>query len=179
MANFEYLEIGTFPAKGPRESAEKLRELIRKGNGTADVFEDVQVKRWGKLMVNAGWNPVCALARTRDVGVLEASAEAVSYVKGIMMEVVGVARAMGYEEIDEQMADKMLARATDRKGTKGVEPSMMSDALNGRRMEVEAIIGNAMRMGRGKGVKVERLEGLYVLTKALDASFAAARGEKV
>ena len=45
---------------------------------------------------------------------------------------------------------------------------MLQDVQQGRRIEVEAIVGNPMRMGKEKGVKCVRLEMLYVLAKALD-----------
>jgi 2-dehydropantoate 2-reductase len=40
------------------------------------------------------------------------------------------------------MARGQLKRALERKGTKGIEPSMLVDVVNGRRMEVEVILGN-------------------------------------
>ena len=99
---------------------------------------------------------------------LAASTEAQSYVAAVMSEIVNIAQALGYKSIDEAEAKRQLERATARIGTPGIEPSMMADALNGRRMEVEAIVGNPMRIGKEKGVKVERLEGLYVLAMALN-----------
>ena len=52
----------------------------------------------------------------------------------------------------------------------GVEPSMLQDVRAGRRMEVEAILGNAVRMAKAKGVQCEKLETLYMLGTALDQS---------
>ncbi|KAJ9625819.1 hypothetical protein H2203_004582 [Taxawa tesnikishii (nom. ined.)] len=180
MGDIEWLEIGTYPAssdKSERQQADVLKDLLIAGGGTAEVFDDIQPKRWSKLLVNAPWNPICALTRCRDVAFMASSPVAKQYVKDVMMEVVHVAQAVGYAEINEEMAEMQLGRATARIGTKGVEPSMMADALNGRRMEVEAIVGNVVRMGQEKGLAVPKLEGLYVLLKALDASMAAARGE--
>lgn len=49
---------------------------------------------------------------------------------------------------------------------------MLVDVLNGRRMEVEVILGNTVKIGKEHGVSVIRLEGLYALAKALDESIA-------
>jgi 2-dehydropantoate 2-reductase len=38
----------------------------------------------------------------------------------------------------------------------------------GRRIEVEAILGNPVRMAKAKGVRCDRLQLLYVLAKTLD-----------
>lgn len=179
MGNLELLEIGPYPSNATTEqgvqAANALQALIRKGGGTAEVYKDVQVQRWSKLLVNAPWNPICALSRSRDVAFMASSDIATDYVRDVMLEVVGIAQKLGYETIDEKLVESQLDRAIQRIGTKGVEPSMMADALNGRRMEVEAILGNTIKLGKENGCKVDTLVGLYVLTKALDESMAAER----
>ena len=178
MGDLEMLQIGLYPVSDDEEKIgrrDAFAEVIGRGNGTAKTFHDVQEKRWSKLLVNVGWNPVCALARSRDVDVLAAADEAEDFVKGVMMEVALIAQAFGYEGVNEHEVDRQLDRAKARIGTKGIMPSMMHDALHERRMEVDAIVGNTMRLGKQKGISVPRLEGLYVLTKALDARFAEAK----
>ncbi|KAK8211364.1 hypothetical protein M8818_003331 [Zalaria obscura] len=178
MGDLERLEIGTFPCEAPaahKGAGEKLKGLIEAGGGTATLHDDVQLKRWSKALVNSSWNPVCALARSRDVAVMASSPAATEYVRALMREVAAVARACGYGGIGEEEVEMQLGRAKARVGTRGIEPSMMADALHGRRMEVEAIVGNVVRLGKERGVGVERLEGVYVLVKALDESLAAAR----
>ncbi|PSK49433.1 Meiotically up-regulated protein 72 protein [Elsinoe australis] len=187
MGELELLEIGTYPSASPPQNsrafasttstsgveqdaaaANAFKDLIRKGNGTAHVYLDIQAQRWKKLLLNCGWNPVCALSWSRDVGVLGACDEAEGYVKAVMVEVAGVARAVGYAGVDENMVDGVMERAKARMGTKGIEPSMLADVRGGRRMEVEAILGGVMRLGKEMGLGVSRLEGLYVLSRALD-----------
>ncbi|GAM87379.1 hypothetical protein ANO11243_054030 [Dothideomycetidae sp. 11243] len=174
MGNVERLQVGAYPANatGGTQQAEAFQALIRSGGGHAEAYADIQEKRWRKLMLNCGWNPVCALARSRDVGVLESCHEAEEFVRQVMLEVAAVAQKCGYASVDDEAADKQLQRAKDRLGTEGIEPSMMADAIGGRRMEVEAIIGAPMRLGKEKGVSVVRLEVLYVLSKALDDRIA-------
>ncbi|KAF4553493.1 Ketopantoate reductase PanE/ApbA-like protein 5 [Elsinoe fawcettii] len=172
MGELELLEIGTFPATVPEEwkaKGEEFASLIRKGNGTANVYDDIQVQRWRKLVLNCGWNPVCALSRSRDTAVLESCEGAEGYVRDIMREVTRVAERCGYGMVNEGTVEEVLERARARIGTRGIEPSMLADVKLGRRMEVEAILGGVVRLGREKGVEVPRLEGLYVLMKALDA----------
>ncbi|PNS17390.1 hypothetical protein CAC42_7073 [Sphaceloma murrayae] len=171
MGELELLEIGAYPAPASAEDqgrAEAFAALVRKGRATAVVFEDIQVQRWKKLVLNCGWNPVCALSRSRDVAVLDACDEAEGYVRAVMMEVAAVARRVGYGSFDEGMVEEVLGRAKARMGTRGIEPSMLADVRGGRSMEVEAILGGVVRMGKELGVEVTRLEGLYVLCRALD-----------
>jgi len=49
---------------------------------------------------------------------------------------------------------------------------MLVDVLTERRMEVEVILGNPVRVAREKGVSVPRMETLYALAKALDDAIA-------
>lgn len=177
MGYIELLQIGAYPAGSPHAipQAEALRALIASVNCHAEVYDDIQEKRWQKLMLNCGWNPVCALARSRDVGVLKSCDEAEDFVRQVMLEVAAVAQKMGYHTVDAKAAQVQLDRALQRLDTPGIEPSMMADAMAGRRMEVEAILGAPMRLGKEHGVSVVRLETLYVLCKALDDRFAEGR----
>jgi 2-dehydropantoate 2-reductase len=52
----------------------------------------------------------------------------------------------------------------------GKEPSMLTDVRNGRAMETEAILGNAVRIAKEKGVVVKGLNLLYILLKGKDYS---------
>ncbi|GAB7351664.1 hypothetical protein MBLNU459_g2263t2 [Dothideomycetes sp. NU459] len=182
MGNLERLEIGPYPTPTvwtahtshiTMPAAKRLQALIQKAGGTAEVTSDIQIDRWKKLLINASWNPICALARSRDVAFMASSPLATEYVRDVMLEVVGIGRALGYPaHFHEKLVETQLDRARQRAGTKGVEPSMMTDVLNGRRLEVEAILGNTIKVGKEKGCKVDKLMGLYVLTKALDESMA-------
>lgn len=180
MKNFELLEVGTFPAAAytdagkpqVRASADAFMEMMRGAGSNVKWFDDIQEKRWNKLLLNAPWNPMCALALSRDVALLAATPEAEKVVEDVMLEVVAVSKALGYDAISPQAAKDQLERATERIGGKGIEPSMLVDVLWSRRMEAEAILGNPVKVARRLGLSVPRLEMLYVLTKALDEAIA-------
>ncbi len=176
----ERLHIGTYPATAPtthKSAAEGLAALIRSGGGTAVVHEDVQTERSGKLLVNASWNPICALSRSRDGHFLRSSPSAPEFVKSVMLEIASIAQASGYSSVDTSLIEHQLQRAKVRP-LPGVEPSMLADALAGRNMEVDAIVGNALKIAREKGVDTPLLNGIYALLKALDQSFDRARRQQ-
>jgi len=58
-----------------------------------------------------------------------------------------------------------------------VEPSILGDVWNNRQMEVEAIVGNPVRMARENDVEAVKLEAIYILIKSLDEG--ASKGEKL
>jgi len=174
----ELLHIGTYPATSPHAAAaEQFASVLRSGGGTAKVHDDVQIERWTKLLVNASWNPICALSRSRDVQFMHSSDSATDVVKQVMLEIAAVAQASGYPEINEAKIDHQLGRAKAR-SLPGVEPSMLADAFSGRNMEVDAIVGNTVRIAEEKGVKTPLLTAIYALTKGIDASFTRAREGK-
>lgn len=176
----ELLHIGTYPATAPaahKSAAESFASTLKAGGGTAQVHDDVQSERWNKLLVNASWNPICALSRSRDVQFMRSSSQAVDVVRQIMLEIASVAQASGYHEITEAKIDHQLGRAKAR-SLPGVEPSMLADALAGRNMEVDSIVGNTLRIAEEKGVKTPLLTTIYALAKALDSSFTRARESK-
>ncbi|KAH8805396.1 2-dehydropantoate 2-reductase [Xylogone sp. PMI_703] len=172
MREADTLEISTFPASAPeshKKAAQEFANVVTAGGGRAVLYDDIQPRRWLKLLINASWNPICALSRSTDADFLRSSPQSVDYVRSVMKEIVTLARALGYVEVNEAIAESQLNRALNRE--KGIQVSMLADALDGRSMEVEAILGNPVRIARSIGVETPQLEVLYILTKALDDSF--------
>lgn len=164
----ERIHIGAYPSSAPEQHAKAFTQLIQSAGATAIFHEDIQLIRWTKLLINASWNPICALAFSKDTDVLESCDGAPNVIEAVMLEIRDIAIAHGYNITTENVQFE-LGRAKARIPTRaGIEPSMLQDVQTGRRMEVEAIIGNPVRMGRAKGVKCDRLELLYVLAKTLD-----------
>ncbi|KAH8724424.1 2-dehydropantoate 2-reductase [Phaeosphaeriaceae sp. PMI808] len=164
----EKLHIGIYPTSAPNEPAKTFTALIQAAGGTSEFHDDVQFERWFKLLVNASWNPICALTLSKDTEVLESCGEASSVLRAVMLEIRDIASAHGHS-ITTEKVEFQLNRAQARIPINaGIEPSMLQDVQASRQIEVEAILGNVVRMGRVKGVKCDRLEVLYVLTKALD-----------
>ncbi|KAF1931891.1 2-dehydropantoate 2-reductase [Didymella exigua CBS 183.55] len=164
----ERLEIGAHPSSASPAHAAAFTQLIQSAGATALLHTDIQRIRWTKLLINASWNPICALALSKDTDVLQASPGASAVIEAVMCEIRDVAAAHGYDIALDRVRFE-LGRATARiPRQKGIEPSMLQDVRAGRRIEVEAILGNTVRMAREKGVKCDRLELLYVLAKTLD-----------
>ncbi|KAL1631176.1 hypothetical protein SLS56_004422 [Neofusicoccum ribis] len=170
MGGLERLEVGAFPATPVAEATQlgEFMELVQRGGATILVYDDIQPRRWAKMLVNAAWNPTCALARQSDADFLQSSPHGPDLVWAVMLEIVRLAQACGYAEITEDEARHQLARAQARVGTSGVEPSMLADAKAGRPLEVEAIVGNAIKIAQEKDVPVPNLTTLYALAKGLD-----------
>jgi len=171
MGPLERFEIGTYPPSAPTDKATQLASLWAAGGATAAVYPDIQPQRWIKVAVNASWNPVCALTLCDDANFLRSSAEAEDMALRLMRLVGRIAReALGYDVVTEEVIQRQMQRHRDRLETGGKEPSMLTDVRMGRGLEVEAILGNTVRIARGLGLQdeVRELEVLYVLAKGLD-----------
>ena len=164
----EKLEVGAYPSSEKDSHARAFVQLIQAAGATANLHDDIQFIRWTKLLINASWNPICALAFSKDTDVLQSCDEAPDVIQAVMMEIKDLALAYGYD-ITKEKVEFELGRAKARIPKKaGIEPSMLQDVQTGRRIEVEAILGNTMRLAKAKGVKCDRIELLYVLAKTLD-----------
>lgn len=176
----ELLHIGTFPATAPaphKAAANAFAELLTRAGASLRLHDDVQAERWSKLLVNASWNSICALTRCRDRQLLEVSTQLgdyVGFVRAVMVEIAATAQAYGYPSVNKELVDLQLQRATARQ-LPGIQPSMMADALAGRNMEIEVIVGNTVRLAREKSVPTPMLQTIYFLAAGLDQSFSLAR----
>jgi 2-dehydropantoate 2-reductase len=165
----ERFEIG--PAALPQ--TRNLADLFAAAGASAPTFPDIQPRRWMKLAVNASFNPLTALTLCDDANFLRSSPRAVALARDVMREVRACAAAAGYPgAISDDEVEVHLARHVARMEDGGKEPSMLVDVRCGRRIEVEAILGNAVRVAERGGVDVPYLKMLYVLAKARDFSLA-------
>ncbi|KAI1268599.1 2-dehydropantoate 2-reductase [Xylariaceae sp. FL1019] len=181
----EHLHVGTYPSDAPethKASAKSFVELLHTGGASATLKDDIQAERWKKLVVNASWNPICALTRLRDVQFVESGSEekenkdreTTKFIRDVMMEVASIAQACGYNNIGGGFVDFQLNRALKR-SSPGVQPSMLADAFDSRTLEVDAIVGNAVKIAKEKGVDVPLLRTIFFLAQGLSASFSQKR----
>lgn len=180
MGDLELLEIGTYPAAAPSSSKDavtKFADIFKKGGATCKPYDDIQARRWQKLMVNGSWNPTCALSLLDDANLLRSSDQAETMVRNVMLEIMKVAHAKGYTDITEKDIDFQMERPIRRLETGGKEPSMLTDVRFGRAMEVEAILGNLLKIAKDVEVEVPRCEVIYALIAGLN--YAIGKGQRV
>ncbi|KAJ9615476.1 hypothetical protein H2200_001551 [Cladophialophora chaetospira] len=172
-SEMERLHLGLYGANGSQKASLQLNSfvsLVRSGGGTAILESDIQVERWRKIVANGAVNPICALSRCRDGQLMKVAPLAVDLFRKVMSEIAAIAQAAGYGEVvNSATVETQLVRSLSRPYP-GVQPSMMADALEGKRLEVEAILGHLVKIGHEKAVEIPRLETLLVLLQGLDAN---------
>jgi 2-dehydropantoate 2-reductase len=181
MGPLQLLHIGTYPAAAgseAKEATQKFADLFTKGGGIIRVHDDVQAQRWIKLAVNVAWNPTCALSQCDDANFMRSSEAAEPVIRAVMAEVAHLASVVGYPNVVTTAAiDEQLERPRQRLKTGGKEPSMLTDVREGRALEAEAILGNAVRIARRLKVTTPYLDLLYALAKGLSFAIEKPEGE--
>lgn len=160
---FGDLHFGNYPS-GLSDSTRRFADLLGAGGIKCSLTEDVVTARWQKCLWNAVFNPISVLGGVLDTGHILGTPEGEALVRRAMQEVCAVAAATGHP-LDMSLAGQFI------EGTRNAPPyktSMALDYENGRPMETEVILGNAVRAGRREGVAIPSLEALYALMKMVE-----------
>ncbi|KAF8752262.1 6-phosphogluconate dehydrogenase C-terminal domain-like protein [Rhizoctonia solani] len=143
--------------KNTPEEVEKLEafaQLIRAGNGEIEIVPDIQRKKFAKNLWPGRNSFGCA-------------------------EAVSVARALGYSEkaVPSSLIEGTIedTAALHRPGeTSTHKPSMLVDMETRRPLEIEAIIGEVVRVGKERNVDVRTLETIYTLLQVVQVGLLKA-----
>ncbi len=89
----------------------------------------------------------------------------------LMRELIDVARRCNVP-IDYELVDRLLEKVL---AMKGVYSSMYVDSQEGRPLEVDVILGTAVRKAAEFGMEVPALKMVYALTVAVDQRIRASK----
>lgn len=161
--DFGRLVIGLFPA-GKSAKVDRLANLFEEAGVPCSVTEDVVTDRWRKLVWNAPFNPISVLGGGADTKTMVENPESLELARQVMEEVCKIAEAAGHHLPAAVVQENI-------EGTRRMTPyksSMLVDFEAGRPMEVEAILGKALRVAKRHGVAAPHIESLYGLIKLVD-----------
>ncbi len=157
------LVLGNYPT-GVSDKTQHLVDLFNRSGVTCEATEDVIKARWQKLIWNAPFNPISVLAGGLNTQEMLSDTTMESVIRSVMVEVCELAKADGHP-LPDSVVDENISF------TRVMTPyktSMLLDYESKKPMEVEAILGNALRKANELGVSVPHIETLYVLLSALD-----------
>ena len=119
---------------------------------------------WGKLVVNAGINPLTAILRQPN-GVLVSNLAMQNLMVAAAQETAAVAAALGIELPYPDVAERVTAVA---QATAHNQSSMLQDILRGAPTEIESICGAVVRYGRSQHVPTPINAALRDMVLALE-----------
>ncbi|KAK4503250.1 hypothetical protein PRZ48_006678 [Zasmidium cellare] len=175
----EDMQIGLFPNPNIDEGVENQRlstfaHLLTTGGTKFNLEENIQVKRWEKVIWNAAWNPLTTLTLTSVQSYLHTSPAALATAKTLMSEVLLIAQTLGIplpSNLPEQLIQKVLDMPQE------VYSSMYQDRKEGRALEKEVILGVPLRRAGelGLGERVPVLRAIWSLVDAVDRGITGAK----
>ena len=130
------------------------------------VAESLIEQRWKKLVWNIPFNGISISEGGVDTSVILKDKSLLFLVEALMREVIQVANKLGYN-LSNSLIDHNIKET---KSMGPYRPSSMIDFMEGRPVEVEAIWGNPVRVGRSVGVEIPRMETLYDSIKSLSST---------
>jgi 2-dehydropantoate 2-reductase len=153
----------------PGRSLLPLEKLFLEAGFRVSLVEDPRPSLWEKLVINAGINPLTALARCRNGDILR-SPDLGRLMRQLVGETVAVSQAEGIpldEEISWQRCLSVCRQTADNRS------SMLQDVEAGRRTENEAISGQVVALGKKHAIPVPLTENLWALIRGIDSFYGA------
>ncbi len=143
--------------------AEALSGMFAKAGVKADAVHDIRFHRWKKLLWNTPYNSVSVLGGSLDTREMSDRGALETLCLEIMKEVVQTAAADGVALSDEIVASNI-------EFTRNFPPyktSMLVDYEAGRPLEIDAFVGNVLKIADRHGIEAPRIRVLDTLLRAL------------
>lgn len=152
------------------ERVERLSRALMNAGFKAPVSKDIRSEIWVKLWGNLTFNPIsalthatleqiCTFAPTRELAVR------------LMTEAREVAQALGVQfriSLEQRIAGAQAVGAH--------KTSMLQDVEAGRALELEALVGAVIELGRITGTPTPTIETVYALTRLLGQTLQTQQG---
>jgi 2-dehydropantoate 2-reductase len=153
------------------ERVQALSAALMKAGFKAPIAKDIRNEIWVKLWGNVTFNPISALthATLEDICRFPPSR---ALAAAMMGEAQRVAQALGVVfriSLDQRMAGAEAIGAH--------KTSMLQDVEHGRALELEAVVGAVVELGRVTGTPTPTIEAIYAATTLLGRTLAAQHGQ--
>ncbi len=130
------------------QRAERIRDVLQNSGIEALLSRDINVALWEKFVFIASISGVCGLCR-QPVGVVVGTPELRELYEDALREVEAVARSQGVPLATDIVQRTLLLTESFAPQTK---PSLLVSLEAGQRLELEAIVGAAVRYGQAARV---------------------------
>jgi 2-dehydropantoate 2-reductase len=149
---------------------QSLAQTLIKAGFRAPVTSDIRAEIWLKLWGNLSFNPISALSHATLVDICQFS-ETRALAADMMREAETIANRLGVTfklGIERRIAgaEKVGAHKT----------SMLQDVEAGRPIELEALVGSIIELGRLTDTQTPHIDTVYALMRLLSQSLERAQG---
>jgi len=152
------------------ERIERLGQAMMRAGFKAPISRDIRSEIWVKLWGNLSFNPISALthATLEDICRFPASRELAAT---LMTEGRAVAEKLGVKfkiTLEQRIAGAEAVGAH--------KTSMLMDVENGRALELEALVGSVIELGRITQTPTPSISALYAACKLLEHTLSGLHG---
>ena len=155
------LKLGCFP-HGISDKLQHLGAMFEQAGVECEITADIVRKRWEKLLWNVPFNTISVLAGGLDTKEIMSDSHLPVLAEKLMREVIAIADADGVK-LDSELVEWNLNY------TRNFPPyktSMLLDYEHHRPLEVEAIIGNLLRLAQKHQLQVPHIETIFAQLNA-------------
>lgn len=158
-SNEARIVVGEMEPGPPSPRIERFVEVARSGGIHASASSDVRLTKWQKYVLLVAFSAVTA-ATQLTVGDIRRSPAASAMLRSIMEEAWLVGRALGVPLADDHVdrSHELVLVQADDEGT-----SLRHDLLTGHRMELDALQGTLIRLGRETRIPTPWTEAAYAV----------------
>jgi 2-dehydropantoate 2-reductase len=151
--------FGEWTGGDPSPRVQAILQAAAAGGVAATTTPDIQAAKWEKYVLLAALSAMSA-ATQLPLGDVRRSPAAVAMLRDLMTEVSAVGRASGVR-LDDGLVDRqfalVMAQGDDSKA------SLQTDLVGGHRMEIEALQGATLRLGRELGVSTPNMAAAFAI----------------
>ena len=152
------------------ERIERLSQTMMRAGFKAPVSKDIRSEIWLKLWGNLSFNPISALthATLEDICTFGPSRELAA---NMMAQAQSVAEKLGVQfkvSLDKRIAGAQAVGAH--------KTSMLQDVEAGRALELNALVGSVVELGRITGTPTPTIDAIYAATQLLAHTMAQHKG---
>lgn len=144
------------------ERVEKIAQSLNNAGFKSFVLEDIRAEIWLKAWGNLSFNPISALTQATLVDICQ-FAPTRQLAAQMMEEAQAVANKLGISF--RHTIEKRIAGA---ESVGKHKTSMLQDVEAGRQLEVEALLGTVVELGRLTDTPTPTIDTVYALVKLLD-----------
>jgi 2-dehydropantoate 2-reductase len=169
----KHVEGNRFPVGEPdgttSERVQRVADSLTKAGFKSPVLEDIRAEIWLKLWGNMTFNPISALSRATLAGICQYPPSR-DLAAAMMTEAQDIAHKLGVTF--RVPLEKRIAGA-EKVGHH--KTSMLQDVEAGRDLEIDALLGAVVELGRLTETPTPHLNTVYSLTKLLAKSLRESR----
>lgn len=153
------------------ERVEALSQVFMRAGFKAPVSKDIRGEIWLKLWGNLSFNPISALthATLEDICTFKPTRELAAH---MMREAQAIAEKLGVTfkiSLDKRIAGAQAVGAH--------KTSMLQDVEHGRALELDALVGSVVELGRITETPTPTIDTIYAATRLLGHSLATQNGK--